>query len=244
MMTAPWSLGLGVGEAVATVWKEWTSHRCVHQGIGPVSFLVFNPVNLGSHDFYRHSDRGPLSIKYSKTSPIKTPTGETLSHQIPALKSTNTPVSPVVSQQTNQLDPRLVAGNCSGHAQSWTDQRPSPPHCHCCFHPENDRQFCSIALTRANQTCLTAGDMFAAVVWTVIVTCKWRPPQEVVTFEYSFRTWSIVFVLFFVAFSALCVSLCSLLSSGRRWFDTCIVFLLAPQKEKGEVSAAAGQRYD
>jgi hypothetical protein len=50
----------GDGETVATVQKEWTSHRCVPQKIGPVSLLVLSPVNLDSRASYRHDDRGPL----------------------------------------------------------------------------------------------------------------------------------------------------------------------------------------
>jgi hypothetical protein len=66
----------GGGEAVATAWREWTSHRCMPQGIEPLSLLEFNPVNLGSRASYRHSGRGPLPTKHRGTPPIKALTGE------------------------------------------------------------------------------------------------------------------------------------------------------------------------
>jgi hypothetical protein len=61
----------GDGEAVATVRKEWTSHRCMPQGIRPVSLLGLSLVNLGSRTSYRHDSRGPLSTDLVVTPSIK-----------------------------------------------------------------------------------------------------------------------------------------------------------------------------
>jgi hypothetical protein len=56
--------------------REWTSHRCMPQGIRLVSLLVFSSVNLGSRAFYRHGDRGPLPTDLVVTPPIKALRGE------------------------------------------------------------------------------------------------------------------------------------------------------------------------
>jgi hypothetical protein len=50
--------------------KEWTFHRCVPQGIGPVSLLELSSVNLGLRAFYRHGGRGPLLTDLVVTPPI------------------------------------------------------------------------------------------------------------------------------------------------------------------------------
>jgi hypothetical protein len=51
--------------------KEWASHRCVAQGIGPVILLGLSLVNLGSRASYRHGGRGPLPTDLVVTPLIK-----------------------------------------------------------------------------------------------------------------------------------------------------------------------------
>jgi hypothetical protein len=51
--------------------KEWASHRCVPQGIRPVSLLGLSPVNLSSCASYRHDGRGSLPMDLVVTPLIK-----------------------------------------------------------------------------------------------------------------------------------------------------------------------------
>jgi hypothetical protein len=45
MRKTSWPLVLGVGGEVVAAQKEWASHRCVPQGIGPVSLFGLSSID-------------------------------------------------------------------------------------------------------------------------------------------------------------------------------------------------------